>query len=151
MGFVLGSRSRANLVGVHPKLVGVVSKAIKLTKQDFTVFEGVRTVEAQVRHVQDGTSKIMNSKHLIQGDGFGHAVDLVPWKDGRAQWDWDLIWDIADAMQQAAVEREVRIVWGGVWDHPLGDLSNDLEHEVGEYKRRHAGSDFLDGPHYELV
>jgi len=37
----------ANLIGIHPVLSFAVVKAIKVTKQDFTVFEGVRSIERQ--------------------------------------------------------------------------------------------------------
>ena len=42
MAYVLGTRSKDNLKGVHPDLVKVVERAITLTTQDFTVIEGVR-------------------------------------------------------------------------------------------------------------
>ena len=45
---------------------------------DFSVREGVRTPETQKEYVAKGVSKTMASKHLIQPDGYGHAVDLYP-------------------------------------------------------------------------
>ena len=45
---------------------------------DFAVDEGVRTVARQAALVKDGLTQTMQSKHLIQPDGFGHAVDLSP-------------------------------------------------------------------------
>ena len=45
--YKLGARSRQRLEGVHPDLVRVVSRAILITEVDFTVLEGLRTVERQ--------------------------------------------------------------------------------------------------------
>src|SRR3546814_1367694 len=59
---------------VKPELVATVKRAIEITIQDFTVFDGIRSVKEQQQHVANGTSQTMKSKHL---DGL--AVDLVPW------------------------------------------------------------------------
>jgi len=154
MTFALSARSRAELKGVHPDLVAVVGRAIVLTVQDFTVHDGVRTLAQQKALVRTGASKTLNSRHLIRPDGFGHAVDLVPWIGGRPRWDWKPIYPIAAAMRRAAVERGVRIRWGGVWDRLLNDLPETaagLEAAVRAYCTRHPGPDFIDGPHFELV
>ena len=71
MSFALGQRSRERLQGVHPDLVKVVERAIELTSVDFTVLEGLRTVERQGELVAKGASQTMESRHLT-----GHAVDL---------------------------------------------------------------------------
>ena len=77
MAFNLSNRSRNKLDGVHPQLVAVVEGAIKLTKVDFGVTYGVRTIAEQEKLVAAGRSQTMKSKHLIQDDGFSHAVDVV--------------------------------------------------------------------------
>ena len=156
MNYSLGSKSRAELVGVHPDLVRVVERAIQLTRTDFTVHDGIRSVEEQRRYVAAGTSKTMRSKHLE-----GKAVDLVPWIDGKPRWWWVPIYDIAAAMLIAARELDVRIRWGCVWDRPLNDLAagiNDpnafadaLRREGLAYNARHPGADFPDGPHFEVL
>ena len=85
MSYRLGNRSKANLQGIHPDLVSVVELAIKNTKVDFTVIEGVRS-EARQRELFDcGASTTMNSRHLT-----GHAVDLAAWVGGAIRWDWPL-------------------------------------------------------------
>lgn len=154
MTFALGKTSKARLVGVDSRLVRVVERAIVLSRQDFTVFEGLRTVERQRKLVAAGASKTMNSKHIRQPDGFGKAVDLVPWIAGRAQWEWGPIYHIAAAMRAASTEQRTPIRWGGVWDRRLSDLPADVEgmrSAVSAYCARHPGPDFLDGPHYELA
>lgn len=152
--YKLAQGSLNRLEGVHPKLVEVVKLAITLTTQDFTVFEGLRTLERQKKLKADGFSQTLNSKHLKQPDGFGHAVDLVPWIDGHPKWDWDGCYKIAFAVDQAATQLGVanNIRWGGAWDRDLGDFGGNAElyrKEVEAYAARHPGKDFLDGPHFE--
>jgi len=105
--FILSKRSLSNLEGVHPDLVAVVKRAIQVTKQDFMVIEGLRSLERQEQLVAKGASKTMNSRHLT-----GHAVDLVPYP---IAWDWPLFYPIADAMKLAAKELDVNLEWGGDW------------------------------------
>lgn len=108
MSYALGERSWKNLEGVHPDLVSVVERAIKLTEQDFMVIEGLRTVERQKKLLAEGKSKTMNSRHLT-----GHAVDLCPYP---VDWnDHNKFKAIADAMKEAADELNVPIEWGGDW------------------------------------
>lgn len=121
MTFKLGPRSVARLKGVHPDLVKVVERAIQLSTVDFTVLEGLRTIERQKALVDAGSSQTMNSRHLD-----GHAVDLGAWVDGQVDWSWPLYSRIADAMKRAAKEVGVPIEWGGDW------------------------TKFKDGPHFQL-
>jgi peptidoglycan L-alanyl-D-glutamate endopeptidase CwlK len=110
MAFVLGPKSLERLHGVHPDLVKVVQRAIQLTTVDFTVIEGLRTVERQKELVAHGASKTMKSRHIT-----GHAVDIAPVISGEIRWDWPLYKKIAPAMKQAAKEVGVPIEWGGDW------------------------------------
>lgn len=121
MGYKLSSRSLSRLEGVHPDLVKVVKRAIQITEQDFTVLEGLRSLERQKELVKKGASKTMNSRHLT-----GHAVDIAPWVNGGVSWDWDYYYEVADAMKEAARELGVDITWGGDWkwaDGPHWELS----------------------------
>lgn len=151
--FTLGDKSEAELKGVHPRLVAVVRRAIQLTAQDFTVHDGVRTLEQQRANLVAGTSKTLDSKHLAQADNFGHAVDLVPWVGGKPRWEWPAIYPIAAAMRRAAEELATPLTWGGAWDIPflsIGPTAGDMEKAVQAYTQRHPGPDFIDGPHYQL-
>lgn len=151
--YSLGKRSLDELSGVHPDLVGVVKLAIQYTTVDFGVHDGLRTLQEQRALVAKGASKTMNSMHRTQKDGYGHAVDLVPYVGGRLRWEWDLIWPIALAMDAAATQLNVPIVWGAVWDNTMlnyGGSIDLLKQAVENYKKRHPGKDFLDGPHYQL-
>jgi peptidoglycan L-alanyl-D-glutamate endopeptidase CwlK len=154
MTYSLGARSRANLVGVHPDLLRTVQRAIGITSQDFAVHDGVRTPAEQREFVHRGVSRTMNSRHLVHADGFGHAVDLVPFINGQLRWEWEPIYAIAAAMRQAAAASDVRLTWGGVWDRRLSDLAPGapaMKAAVAAYTTRHPGPDFIDGPHFELA
>ena len=122
MPFELSPRSERNLFGVHPDLVRVVRRAIQVTKVDFCVVEGKRTIERQRELVTAGKSHTMKSRHLN-----GFAVDLVAIVDGHAKWDMQHAGIIADAMGAAARELSVSIEWGGNWPG------------------------FRDGPHFQLI
>lgn len=126
MTYKLGALSLSRLQGVHPDLVRVVKRAIEITEVDFVVVEGVRSLEQQKKNVAKGVSKTMNSRHLVADNGYSHAVDLVPYIDGKAVWDWPPIYKIAKAMKQAAKELGIAIEWGGDW------------------------KSFKDGPHWQL-
>lgn len=141
MTYALGTQSRERLGGVHPNLVKIVKRAIELTTVDFMVLEGVRTEARQKELYAQGRTtpgKIvtwtMNSKHRIQPDGFGHAVDLVPYP---IDWEDPIKFDtIALAMKSAACELglENRLRWGADWDQ------DGNPREKGE----------LDSPHFEI-
>jgi peptidoglycan LD-endopeptidase CwlK len=108
MSYVLGKRSKERLEGVHPDLVAVVERAIEISKVDFTVLEGVRSVARQRELFNKGASKTMNSRHLT-----GHAVDLAPWPI-----DWNDLGKfrtMSEAVKMASVELEVPVTWGGDW------------------------------------
>lgn len=105
--YSLGDRSRERLKGVHPDLIKVVERAIQITEQDFTVLEGLRSIERQRELFKSGDSQTMNSRHLT-----GHAVDLAPWP---ISWEWDKFYSIEKAMKQAAKDVGVDIEWGGDW------------------------------------
>lgn len=108
--YSLGPRSQARLKGVHPDLVKVVERAIKITTVDFTVLEGLRTLERQKVLKEAGASQTLNSRHLT-----GHAVDLGAWVDNEVRWDWPLYAKINAAMREAAKQLNVPIIWGGGW------------------------------------
>jgi peptidoglycan L-alanyl-D-glutamate endopeptidase CwlK len=82
MSYRLGKRSLKRLIGVHPELAFAVHEAIKETKIDFGVTEGVRSMARQRKLVKQGRSKTYKSYHLN-----GLAVDLVPYIDGNYRWD----------------------------------------------------------------
>ncbi len=121
MSIVLGERSLKRLEGVHPDLVRVVKKAAKMSAIDFTVLEGLRTVDRQRQLFAQHATTTMKSRHLD-----GHAVDLAPMIDGEVRWDWPLYHHLADVVKAAASAEVVPVEWGGDW------------------------KTFKDGPHWQL-
>lgn len=152
MGWKLSRRSKNELVGVHPDLIDVVEYTLDISPIDFGVFDGLRTKAEQKELVRRGASHTMASRHLEGKDGYGHAVDLVPYIHGKLRWEWNPIYELAESVQQASNQLLTPIRWGGVWDRRLGNLGY-LEDEVEDYgaRRRAKGRRvFLDGPHFEL-
>lgn len=84
MAYSLSVRSKKNLIRVHPDLVSIVYEVLKII--DISVISGLRTLGEQAELLREGKSKTINSKHLIQGDGYSHAVDIAPYPI-----DWDNI------------------------------------------------------------
>lgn len=114
--FQLSQRSLDRLVGVHPDLAEIVQLAIQRTTVDFTVVEGVRTLERQREYVARGASQTMASYHLPQADGLSHAVDLAPLIDGVIPWsNWQAFAGLAQVVKACAAELGVPVEWGGDW------------------------------------
>jgi peptidoglycan L-alanyl-D-glutamate endopeptidase CwlK len=149
MSFTLGKRSKDNLIGVDKQLVAVVERAIVITKQDFTVIEGLRSAERQRQLVAERKSQTLDSKHLT-----GRAVDLAALSAGQISWKLEQYDEIADAIAQAARNVGVAIRWGAAWNIPdirrwNGSMESAMNHYIDE--RRKAGKrPFIDAPHFEL-
>jgi len=133
--YSLGSGSLSRLIGVHPDLRKIIHRAIQITTRDFTVIEGVRPYSRQKILYARGSSKTMNSRHLVsKRTGFCYAADIAPYptngdydRDGKLNIeDWDEYYPIASAMKQAAKELGIPLEWGGDW------------------------RSFKDGPHWQL-
>lgn len=134
MTFVFGGNSKNKLTGVHPTLVLLANKALGYGLIDFAVVQGVRTQDQQAALYAQGRTipgKVvtwtMESKHLLQPDGYGHAVDLCPFVNGAL--DWQTIENfklLATLMFRAAMEVNAVIEWGGHWtknkDYPHFEL-----------------------------
>jgi|TARA_R100000700_G_scaffold41284_1_gene61338 peptidoglycan L-alanyl-D-glutamate endopeptidase CwlK len=149
MPFNLSQKSLDRLEGVNDDMVRVVKKAIELTKVDFGVICGLRTVEEQEELVAKGASQTMKSKHI---DGL--AVDLMAYLGGRASWELNLYDDIADAMKEAAKLENVGVRWGAAWQiDNMADWDGTMEEAMNAYidlRRSQGRRPFIDGPHFEL-
>lgn len=138
--YKFGDKSLANLEGVHPDLVQVVKKAMTMQIMDFSVVEGVRDIERQRNLYHTGRSQTLKSKHLIQPDGYGHAVDLYPYPidmdkinsgDPREMSRFGIL---AGIILSCAKQLDIAIISGMDWD---GD-GQVLDHS------------FFDAPHFQL-
>ena len=118
MGFKFGRTSEQRLIGVHPDLVKVVRKALQLSTEDFTVLEGVRTLERQKKLARKRingrkVTGTLKSRHLT-----GHAVDLIPYPFTKNPDTWlelDRFKNIYNAMKQASRETGIPIECGADW------------------------------------
>ena len=150
MTFKLSDRSMGRLEGVEPELIGIVTRAIELTKVDFGVTCGLRSKEEQRKLVESGASQTMKSKHLE-----GRAVDVVAYIGPRITWEINVYDDIADAFKQAADEMNVGIRWGAAWNiYDLRGWDKSMEEAMNHYvdERRSQGRrPFIDAPHFELT
>ena len=148
--FRLSTRSMSRLEGINPDLITLVTEAIKLTKVDFGVTCGMRTVEEQEKLVASGASQTMKSKHLE-----GRAVDLVAYVGSSVTWQLNMYDDLADSMAKAAKDLGVPLKWGAAWT--VGDISKyegTMESAMNEYvdlRRSQGRRPFIDAPHFELM
>ena len=150
MTFKLSKRSLDKLEGVDEQLVATVKLAIAVAKIDFGVICGLRTMEEQRVFVDKGASKTMRSKHLE-----GKAVDLMAYIGSRGSWELNLYDDIADAMQEAAVETGAVLRWGAAWHIPdIRQWNGTMEDAMNAYvdlRRSEGKRPFIDGPHFEIA
>lgn len=130
--FKFSQKSLANLKGVKPELVKVITRALEISPVDFGVREGLRTVEQQRENVRKGVSQTMNSKHIT-----GDAVDLYPsvlpegWQRNPKVW-----LPVMTAVKQAGDELGVKLRFGINWKN---DPNLPIE------------TKFVDAPHVELA
>ena len=116
-----GNTSKTRLTGVHPDLVKVMEEAIKNSPYDFSISQGLRTLEQQQELFNAGKSQTMRSRHLS-----GHAVDIAVLENGKVTWEFDRYNTVAAHIKAVAKEMNIPVEWGGDW------LS------------------FKDGPHFQL-
>lgn len=109
------------LKNVHPALMELAFKALDLSVIDFSITEGVRTIERQKQLFKDGKSKTLNSRHLS-----GHAIDVFAYPTPSGSWEFKYYQDIATAFKNASEILNIPIEWGGDW------------------------KPFCDGPHFQL-
>ena len=150
MAFKLSNRSLGRLEGINPKLHNVVTRGIELTRIDFGVTQGMRTIEQQKAYFEAGKSQTMKSKHLV-----GRAVDLMAYVDGKGCWELNVYDDLCDAMKAAAEELGIAIKWGAAWSE--GDIctypgtAEDAMMKYIDLRRSQSRRPFIDGPHFELM
>jgi peptidoglycan L-alanyl-D-glutamate endopeptidase CwlK len=157
MTYKLGNRSKERLEGVDERLQAVVRSAIGQSSQDFTVLEGLRSIERQRELVARGASKTMKSKHI---DGL--AVDVGAYDSVTGiRWEEELYFAIAEAMRSAAKDIGVPLCWGAAWaveGHPYPYDCTKWEGSMREcweayhnLRRSQGRVGFNDMPHFEII
>lgn len=121
MPYQFGQKSLEKLATVHPDLQRVFKEAITNSPYDFSITEGVRSLERQKELVAAGKSKTLHSRHLT-----GKAVDIAVFVDGKVTWDAKYYKEVFEHISAVAKLNDVPLVWGGSW------------------------KTFIDMPHYEL-
>ena len=102
-----GKKSKSRLKGVDVNLVNVLNQAIK--HFDFSVIEGVRTLETQKSYVAKGASKTLKSKHID-----GKAVDIAPYPIDYD--DVERFVYLGGFILGVASQLGVKLRWGLDWD-----------------------------------
>jgi peptidoglycan L-alanyl-D-glutamate endopeptidase CwlK len=121
MPYIFGEKSLEKLSTVHPDLQKLFKQAITSSPLDFSITEGIRSLERQKELVAAKKSQTMNSRHLS-----GKAVDIAVFVDGKLTWDLKYYKIVTDHIKVVAKLNDVAIVCGIDW------------------------KSFVDGPHIEL-
>ena len=147
-----GKQSLNSLVGQDPRMVLLMTEAIRDSPHDFTITDGGRTAAMQYAlwmkgrdakgNVIDRSKVVTNadgtkarSNHQKAPDGFYKAVDLYPYVDGKIDFNdrHNLLPVIAAHIKAKARKLGIRINWGGDfkatktkpkgWDKPHFELA----------------------------
>jgi peptidoglycan L-alanyl-D-glutamate endopeptidase CwlK len=121
MAWKFGKKSLERLAGIKEPLQTLAKAAITDSPYDFSITNGLRTLEEQKVLFATGKSKTMKSKHLT-----GNAFDIAVFVDGKLTWDLKYYKVVATHIKKVAAKLGIKIVWGGDW------------------------KSFIDGPHFEL-
>jgi len=99
---------------------------------DCSVTYGVRTISEQAHMVSIKASQTMNSYHLIQADGYGHALDLAPYPiDWNDLYRFVALYGVGMAI---AKDMGLPITWGGDWDRDGILLIDQGFDDLGHYQ-----------------
>jgi len=144
--YSFGAASQKALVGVHPDLVKVLTTAITNSPIDFSINEGVRSLATQQKYYTWGRTVINpntgplpgkpfgdtntnadgvvhKSNHQKKADGYGHAVDLYPYINGKIDFGAGAtLVTIANHIKKVAETLEIAITWGGDWKPPIAPV-----------------------------
>jgi peptidoglycan L-alanyl-D-glutamate endopeptidase CwlK len=128
----LNNRSKKNLLNIHPNLVNLIEKAIINSPVDYTVTSGIRTEDEQRSlyligrrgikdelRVTDKDGVFKKSNHQIKDDGYGHAIDIYPFFDGKVHVSGPTVapklTEIANHIKRVASNLGYKVIWGGDW------------------------------------
>jgi peptidoglycan L-alanyl-D-glutamate endopeptidase CwlK len=121
MAWKFGKKSLERLAGIKEPMQALAKAAIVDSPYDFSITNGLRTLEEQKVLFATGKSKTMKSKHLT-----GDAFDIAVFVDGKLTWELKYYKAVATHIKKVAAKLGVKITWGGDW------------------------KTFIDGPHFQL-
>ncbi len=121
--YKLSKRSAGRLSKVHPVMVDIFTNGLADSPYDFGIpnYGGGRTDEDQenlyaIGRTVEGTiiTWTLNSKHLInKKTGYGHAVDIYAYVNGKASWSLKYLQPIARHLQKYAMDKHgIKLHWG---------------------------------------
>lgn len=123
--YKFGQKSLDNLATVHPDLQRVFKTAIASSPYDFSITEGLRSLERQKQLVEAKKSTTMNSRHLT-----GKAVDIAVFVDGKLTWDMKYYKTVSDHVKAVAQSLGIPLVWGGDWQTFVDAVHYELDRKV---------------------
>lgn len=70
----------------------------------------------------------MDSLHLIQSDGYGHAFDIVIYIDGKPNWSEKYYNEVGDVAHKLIAEKGYKVKWGGDFTGSFKDRPHYQRH-----------------------
>ena len=122
--FVFSKRSLRRLKGVHPDLLDLFTEALKTSPYDFGIPRdgGRRTDERQEELYSFGRFEpnlhkrkitwTKNSNHKPRVDGYGYAIDIYAYVDGKPTWNMRYLKPIAEHLKRVAMSKGLPLEWG---------------------------------------
>ena len=127
MSYQLSDTSTARLLGVDPRIIKVIDRALKISLIDFGVASGRRSAKEQNELYISGASNCDGYK-LLSNHQSGRAVDLYAYEH-KALWSKADLSLVACAMLESAAALGVPLQWGGTWrsfpDYPHFEIAED--------------------------
>lgn len=133
------STFRKRCEGLHPNLILWLGYMLATCPIDIFISEGVRSQETQQKYYAQGRTTPgsiitsvdgvkVKSKHQIQDDGYGHAVDVyyVGWKNTDSNTDprWTTIYEHAKKCAKLLnIKMRHGIEWKSPYDPPHHELA----------------------------
>lgn len=148
--YSFGTRSKKQLEKVHPQLADTLEAAICESPYDFGITEGVRSPDRQLELYECGKSKLKVSKHQIQDTGYGHAVDIVVYKNGKVSWEVEHYLEVLEHIKYKDCRGTLR--YGAFWDTAdYGCTMKDQYQDYLEKCKRECRKPFVDACHIEIT
>ena len=122
--FVFSKRSKRRLNGVHPRLLELFEEALKGSPYDFGIPRdgGRRTNERQRELYSFGRYEpnkhkrkitwTTKSNHNPREDGYGYAIDIYAYVDGKPSWNMIYLTPIAEHLKKVAILHNIPLEWG---------------------------------------
>ena len=135
--YELSKSSKEKLETCDKRLIFIVLSAIKISKIDFGVSCGHRSIEEQRKLFNEGKSRVDGVKAKGKHNFYpSKAVDLFAYVDGSISYEIADLSYIAGIIDAVANQLGYKVRWGGNWDGD-GVIMRD--------------QNFNDLPHFEIV